>query len=40
MFLWWSDPDKKAKLQEARKNKNITLETEDIILDYYNKLKK
>ena len=40
MFLWWSDPEKKARLKEAKNNPNITLPTEDIILDYYNKLKK
>ena len=40
MFLWWSDPEKKARLKEAKNNPNITLPTEDVILDYYNKLKK
>ena len=36
MFLWWSDPEKKARLKEAKNNPNITLPTEDIIFDYYN----
>jgi microcin C transport system substrate-binding protein len=39
MLLWWSDPEKKARLKEAKNNPNITLPTENIILDYYNKLK-
>ena len=38
MLLWWSDPEKKAKLKAARKNENITIPTENVILDYWNKL--
>ena len=40
MLLWWSDPEKKAKLIEARINSDITLPIEDEILDYWNKLNK
>lgn len=40
MLLWWSDPDKKALLNEAKKNQDITLPVEDEILDYWNKLGK
>ena len=38
MFLWWSDPIKKAELNNARNNIEISLPIEDVELDYWNKL--
>ena len=37
--MWWIDPDKKAKLQEARKSDNIMLPIEEEVIDYWNNLK-
>ena len=37
---WWIDPEKKKRLQEARKNSNITINIENEIVDYWSNLKK
>ena len=36
---WWIDPDKKQKLEEAKKDKNITLPIEEETIDYWNLIK-
>jgi len=38
IFLWWSDPIKKKKIEEARLSKNISLPIENEIIDFWNKL--
>ena len=38
-LLWWTDPDKKQKLEEAKKDKNITLPIEEETIDYWNLIK-
>ena len=40
ILLWWSDPEKKERLENAKKSKTISLPIENEILDYWNKLGK
>jgi len=37
-FVWWSDEEKKKKLAQAKKDKNIILPIENELLDFYNKI--
>ena len=40
ILLWWSDPEKKARLMRARKSDVISLPIEEENKDYWNKLSK
>ena len=39
MLLWWSDPEKKKALEEAKKIDSIMLPIEEEIIDYWNIIK-
>ncbi len=38
IYYWWIDPQKKQKLNNANKNKKVTIKPSDEIIDYWNRL--
>ena len=40
LLLWWSDPEKKKLLEEAKKDENKFLPIEEETIDYWNILNK